>query len=70
MRLIQFKPREQTKADRPNHRLSPVFLLIGLLALAVTFWWFHRRKSAETLLVISTLIIALWGLFLGIGGFM
>ena len=69
MRLIQFKPREQTKADRPNHRLSPVFLLIGLLALAVTFWWFHRRKSAETLLVISTLIIALWGLFLGIGGF-
>ncbi len=69
LRLIQFKPREQTKADRPNHRLSPVFLLIGLLALAVTFWWFHRRKSAETLLVISTLIIALWGLFLGIGGF-
>ncbi|MBU5359955.1 hypothetical protein KQI58_02540 [Enterococcus raffinosus] len=68
LRLIQFRPREQTKPDRPNYRLSPLFLLIGLLALVVTFWWFHRRKSAETLLVISTLIIALWGLFLGMGG--
>ena len=69
LRLIQFRPREQTKPDRPNYRWTPLFLLIGLLALIITFWWFHRRKSAETLLVISTLIIALWGLFLGIGGF-
>lgn len=68
LRLIQFRPREQTKPDRPNYRWTPLFLLIGLLGLVVTFWWFHRRKSAETLLVISTLIIALWGLFLGMGG--
>lgn len=69
LRLIQFRPRVQTKPDQPNKRLPPLFLFIGVLALAITFWWFHRRKSAETLLVISTLVIALWGLFLGIGGF-
>jgi len=68
LRLIQFKPREQPKADRPNQRWTPLFLVIGIIALAVTFWWFHRRKSAETLLVIGTLSAALWGLFLGGGG--
>lgn len=68
LRLIQFRPREQGKPDRPNQRWSPLFLLLGLLALAITFWWFHRRKSAETLLVIGPLVIAVWGLFLGLGG--
>ncbi|MBX8935823.1 hypothetical protein [Enterococcus gilvus] len=68
LRLIQFRPREQAKPDRPNQRWTPLFLLVGLIALAITFWWFNRRKSAETLLVAGTLVAALWGLFLGGGG--
>ncbi|MGM0337737.1 hypothetical protein [Candidatus Enterococcus murrayae] len=68
LRLIQFEPREQAKPDRPNQRWTLLFLLVGLIALAITFWWFHRRKSAETLLVVGSLVVALWGLFLGGGG--
>ncbi|MDU5333900.1 hypothetical protein [Enterococcus sp.] len=68
LRLIQFRPREQGKPDRPNQRWTTLFLLLGLLALAIMFWWFHRRKSAETLLVVGAFIVALWGLFRGVGG--
>lgn len=68
LRLIQFRPWEQAKPDQPNQRWSPLFLLAGLIMLTITFLWFHRRKSAETLLVIAALIAALWGLFLGGGG--
>lgn len=68
LRLIQFQPRKQAKADRPRQRWTPIFLLVGGLALVITFGWFYRRKSAETLLVVGALVAALWGLFLGGGG--
>ncbi|BBM19836.1 hypothetical protein G15_3517 [Enterococcus avium] len=68
LRLIQFQPRKQAKADRPRRRWTPILLLVGGLSLAITFWWFQRRKSAETLLVVGALVAALWGLFLGGGG--
>ncbi|MGX7204634.1 hypothetical protein [Enterococcus pingfangensis] len=68
VRLLQFSPQASAKSDHPNQRLTPWFLLIGLIALAITFWWFDRRKSTETVLVIGPLIIALWGLFFGVGG--
>lgn len=68
LRLIQFQPRERRGPDQPSGRWLPVFLTLGLLFLAVTFWWFHRRKSAETLLVIGPLTVALFLLFYSAGG--
>lgn len=65
LRLIQFRPRLQEKADQPNKKWIWLWLIIGTAGFVITLWWFHRRKSAETLLVIMTLAIALLGLFLG-----
>lgn len=66
LRLLQFKPKSTRKVERINFRGKTIWLLIGLLFLAITFWWFARRKSAETYLVLLTLAIGLIGLVNGL----
>lgn len=66
LRLLQFKPKSTQKVARINFRGKIIWLLIGLLFLGITFWWFARRKSAETYLVLITLAIGLIGLVNGL----
>lgn len=65
LRLLQFKPKTKVVADKEIGKGAILWLLIGLLFLAVTYGWFLHRKSAETLLVFLTLVLGLLGLTYG-----
>lgn len=65
LRLLQFKPKTTVVAEKEMGKGAILWLVVGLLFLAVTYGWFWRRKSAETLLVFLTLTLGLLGLTYG-----
>lgn len=64
LRLLQFKPKKISQETKVS-RWSILWLLMGLAFLTVTFIWFSRRKSAETLLVFLSLSLGLVGTVYG-----
>lgn len=65
LRLLQFKPKPAVAADKELGKKAILWLIMGLLLLAVTYGWFWRRKSAETLLVFLTLALGILGVIYG-----
>ncbi|MBO1306164.1 hypothetical protein JZO70_08330 [Enterococcus sp. 669A] len=65
LRMLQFKQKVPVKVKRKRVKWAPVWLLLGVVFLTITFWWFGRRKSSETYFVFAPLIVGLLGIVYG-----